>query len=84
MMFPKKAFHTLPLNLVYAFVLLFCVVTTYNVLNLVLKSLGAPGMGVGPILFGVFTTAWDMLFITIKHTARKMLADAWHTAAKGE
>ena len=84
MMFPQKGFYTLPLNLVYAFVLLFCVVTTYNVLNLGLTSLGAASLGVGPILFGVFTTAWDMLFIRIKHTARKMLADAKRAANKGE
>ena len=84
MMFPEKAFWTLPLNLVYAFVLLFCVVTTYNVLNLALTSLGATGLGVGPLLFGEFTTAWDMLFITIKHTARRMFADAKRAAAKGE
>ena len=84
MMFPQKGFYTLPLNLVYAFVLLFCVVTTYNVVNLGLTSLGAASLGVGPILFGVFTTAWDMLFIRIKHTARKMLADAKRAANKGE
>ena len=84
MMFPRKGFASLPLNLLYAFALLFCVVTTYNVLNLALTSLGAPSVGVGPILFSVFTTAWDMLFITIKHTAQKMLADAKRSAAKGE
>ena len=38
----------------------------------------------GPILFGVFATAWDMLFIRIKHTARKVLADARRAADKGE
>ena len=27
--------------------------------------------------------AWDMLFITIKHTARKMLADARRAVDKG-
>ena len=84
MMFPQKGFYTLPLNLIYAFVLLFCVVTTYNVINHVLLRLGGTTLGVGPILFGVFTAAWDMLFITIKHTARKMLADAKRAAAKGE
>ena len=84
MMFPQKGFYTLPLNLLYAFLVLFCVVTTYNVLNHALTSLGAAAVGVGPILFGVFTTAWDMLFIRIKHTARKMLADARRAADKGE
>ena len=84
MMFPQKGFYTLPLNLVYAFVLLFCVVTTYNVLNLALTSFGSASLGVGPILFGVFTAAWDLLFIKIKHMARKMLADARRSANKGE
>ena len=83
MMFPQKGFYTLPLNLIYAFVLLFCVVTTYNVINHVLLRLGGTALGVGPILFGVFTAAWDMLFITIKHTARRALADA-RRSAKGE
>ena len=74
----------MPLNLIYAFLLLFGVVTTYNVINHVLLSLGGSALGVGPILFGVFTAAWDMLFIRIKHTARKMLADAKRAANKGE
>lgn len=76
MMLPKRGFWTLPLNLLYAFWLLFCVVTSYNVLNLLLTRLGGATLGVGPILFGAFTTAWDMLFIAIKRTARRMVADA--------
>ena len=89
MMFPRKSFWTLPLNIIYAFLLLFCVVTTYNAVNAALIGItGAKDtvpLGVGPILFGVFTTAWDMLFIQIKHTARKVFADAKRSAvAKGE
>ena len=88
MMFPKKGFITLPLNILYAYLLLFLVVTTYNVLNLALLSItgakeGTP-LGVEPVLFGVFTTAWDTLLIKIKHTARSVLADARRGAAKGE
>ena len=33
MMFPQRAFYTLPLNLLYAGLLLFLVMTTYNVVN---------------------------------------------------
>ena len=89
MMFPGKGFYTLPLNLLYAFVLLFLVVTTYNALNAALLGLGVAKegtpLGVGPILFGVFTAAWDALLIKIKRTAKQMLADARHQAgAKGE
>ena len=88
MMFPKKGFITLPLNILYAYLLLFLVVTTYNVLNLALLQItgateGTP-LGVEPVLFGVFTTAWDTLLIKIKHTAQSVLADARRSAAKGE
>ena len=80
MMFPQKAFYTLPLNIVYAYVLLFMVVTTYNVVNAAILGLGlAQGgtpLGVGPILFGVFTAAWDTLLIQIKRTGKNVLADA--------
>ena len=76
MMFPQKGFWTLPLNIIYAFLLLFCVVTTYNVINLALRRLGGGMLGVGPILFGAFTTAWDTLLIKIRLTARQMLRDA--------
>lgn len=86
MMFPQKAFYTLPLNIVYAYVLLFLVVTTYNVVNATILGLGlAQGgtpMGVGPILFGVFTAAWDTLLIQIKRTAKNVLSDA-KRGAKG-
>lgn len=87
MMFPQKAFYTLPLNLIYAFVLLFLVVTTYNAVNAAILGLGlAQGgtpLGVGPILFGVFTAAWDTLLIQIKRTAQNVLSDA-RRSAKGD
>ena len=86
MMFPQKAFYTLPLNLLYAGLLLFLVMTTYNVVNAAIIGItGAVGtvpLGVGPILFGVFTTAWDTLLIKLKHTAQSVLADA-RRASKG-
>ena len=86
MMFPQRAFYTLPLNLLYAGVLLFLVMTTYNVVNAAIIGItGAKDtlpLGVGPILFGVFTTAWDTLLIKIKHTAQSVLSDA-RRATKG-
>ena len=39
MMFGKKGFASLPLNVIYAFLLLLCVVMTYNTVNGVLVSL---------------------------------------------
>lgn len=87
MLLPQKGFWTLPLNVLYAGLLLFCVVTTYNAVNAALINItGAAAdsvpLGVEPILFGLFTTAWDTLFIKIKHTAQSVIADA-RRAAKG-
>ena len=79
-MFPKRRFITLPLNVLYAFLLLLCVVTTYNVINTILiAATGAQDsipLGVGPILFGVFCMAWDMLFLNMKRMAKRILDDA--------
>lgn len=80
MMFPARSFLTLPCNILYAFLILACVVATYGVINrLALSVTGASDtvpLGVGPILFGVFATAWDMLFITMKHTLSRIITDA--------
>ena len=84
MMFPKKGFVSLPLNVLYAFVLLFLVVTTYNALNAailaVTKARDTVPIGVEPILFGAFTTGWDMLLLFFKKTAGDILRDAKNSA----
>ena len=80
MMFPQKKFITLFLNILYAFLVLACVVMTYQAINALLVALtGARDtvpLGVGPILFGVLVTAWDQLFITMKRTLIKIFRDA--------
>lgn len=74
MMFPKKSYATFPLNILYAFAVLFLVYMTYNVLNLaIIRLTGVEDkvpLGVGPILFGVFYLCFDMLLIQIKHLFR--------------
>ena len=80
MMFPKKNFLYLPLNVGYALVLLFCVGGTYNAVNAALVGLtGAKDtvpLGVEPIFFGVLTMGWDMLFLAFKRLGRRMVEDA--------
>lgn len=76
MMLPRKGFWTLPLNILYAYILLFLVATSYGAVNLVLGHLNRGALGVGPILFGLFATAWDTLLIAVKRTARNVLRDA--------
>lgn len=77
MMFPKKGMLSFLLNLLYGFVLLFCVYMLYNLINFTINSITgdmeAVPLGVEPILFGVFTMAFDMLFIWIKHLIQRLI-----------
>ncbi len=79
LMVTKEGIPGLLLNLLYGFLVMFCVVTTYHGVNVALMFItGAEGMvlGVEPILFGLFTTAWDTLFIKMKTTLRQMVQSA--------
>ena len=86
MMFPQKKFITLPLNVLYAFLLLFLVVMTYQGINLAaLRFMGADEnavpLGVEPLLFGVFATLWDLLLLFCKRQMRRVVEDAKKSAA---
>ena len=80
MMFPKKGFASLPLNILYAFVLLVCVVMTYNMVNGVIVSVSGEResvpLGVEPLLFGLLATGWDFLFLGIRRLSGRILTDA--------
>ncbi len=81
MMFPKKGYYSFPLNILYAFLVLFCVFLTYSVLNRALIELThAPAdsipLGVEPILFGLFYLGFDLLLIKMKHLALEIYRDA--------
>ena len=85
MMFPRKGYASLPLNLIYAFVLLLAVVGTYHVLNTVIMAVTGAGdtlpLGVEPILFGLITLGWDLLLIKMKHTLVAIGRDAARKAS---
>lgn len=86
MMFPGKKIYFLPLDVVYAILLTACTIMTYNGINL-LAAGGAEQagsvLGVEPILFGIFVTAWDLLFLGCKHLAKRILADAKQKVSAG-
>ena len=86
MMFPGKKIYFLPLDVVYAILLTACTIMTYNGINL-LAAGGAEqagsALGVEPILFGIFVTAWDLLFLGCKHLAKRILADAKQKGSAG-
>ena len=86
MMFPGRKLWWLPFDILYALLLVLCVVMTYNGFNL-LAAGGAenasPVFGVEPILFGIILTLWDLLFLGMKRLCRQMLRDAKRKADAG-
>ena len=89
MMVTVRKFWSLFLNVVYAGLILFCVIKTYYVINVAIgvsanpdSSEKASMLGVEPILFGLFYLGFDMLFITMKNTMVKIIKDAEAKAGK--
>ena len=86
MMFPGRKLYFLPLDAVYGIVLTACTIMTYNGINL-LAAGGAEqsgaAVGVEPILFGVFVTLWDLLFLGCKFLVRRIVSDAKRQVSAG-
>ncbi len=80
MMFPKKGLGAFFGNILYAFFLLFCVYSLYQLFNSAIVSVtgqvDSVPVGVEPILFGLFYMGFDLLFVGMKHLARRIVADA--------
>lgn len=66
MMFPKKKFWTFMANILYAFVVLFCVIELYETLRI----------NVEPILFGLFYMLFDLLFVGMRNLMKIIINDA--------
>ncbi len=87
-----KGFMSLPLNILYGLLLMFCVMQTYHMINVVINALtGAVPLtdgsmpvplGAEPISFGVLAMAWDGLFLLMKRTFRSIVADARASAKR--
>lgn len=86
MMFPKRKFANLFLNIIYCFVILFGIYTLYNLIFIIVGSIKGTEeeivMGVEPILFGVFYMGFDMLFIGMKRMFLRIIEDAKASAKK--
>ncbi len=72
MMFPQTGYISFPLNIIYAYLVLFLVFLIYNAINMAIVAItkapaGTVPLGVEPILFGVFCLGVDLLLIRIKH-----------------
>ena len=88
MMFPQKHWVSLFLNIVYFTFVLICVYALYNAVNVRIAALTGRteevALGVEPILFGILTMAFDLLFISIKNGFITVFRDAKTTAGGRE
>ena len=80
MMFPKKRYWTFFANIIYAFVILMCVIWFYNIINTIGNSIAGTTdkvfIGVEPILFGISYMLFDLGFVGIKNTFISIVSDA--------
>lgn len=87
MMFPKKSFLNLFLNVIYAFVVMSFVYFFYNFVNVVAQNMTGITdkvlFGVEPFSFGLVYLGFDMMFIGLKHLVVKIFREA-NEKAKGE
>lgn len=71
MMFPKKGFITLPLNVIYGYVVVIFVFMIYSAINTIAANVtgnwDVTALGVEPVLFGVFCLGVDLLLLQGKH-----------------
>ena len=85
MMFPRKRYMSLVLNVLYAFLVTLSVLLTYTGINY--AGSGGSGdklvFGIEPIFFGIIYLCFDLLFLWIKHTAKRIVADAKKKVEKG-
>ena len=86
MMFPQKKFITLPLNIVYGYVVLALVYTIYTTINAVAArvtgNMEMVALGVEPVLFGVFCLGVDLLLLQVKHFLVRLVGGAAKKPAK--
>lgn len=81
MMVTVRKFWSIFLNVLYAAVLLFFIVQTYEVVNRLITGTEAANaeyvaVPVEPFLFGLLYMGYDMLFIFIKNMVKKAFRDA--------
>ena len=80
MMITTRKFWSLFLNVIYSGAVLYCIVSTYNIINTALvgdvETAQTVAVPVEPILFGLLYMGFDMLFVTVKNTVVKIFRDA--------
>lgn len=80
----RKGVAGFGMNILCAYVILFCVYSTYSVINFAIVSItGATDtlpLGVEPVLFGLLCMGYDMLLVGMKRLVQGIIRDAKHAA----
>ena len=81
MMYPRRRFVSLPLNILHSALVTVLVYNLYNLINtFAIRHLGAAEdavtLGVEPILFGLFYLGFDLIIIMIKRIFASIVRDA--------
>ena len=80
MVFPRNTILSLFLNIVYSFILMLFVRTTYVAINVAWTAFSgnedALLLDVAPITFGIFVAGWDMVFLMMKRGLQHIVGDA--------
>lgn len=80
LLFPKKGMASFFLNMVYAIVLIILVYMLYGLINRTIIAFtgntDTVPLGVEPVLFGVFTMGFDVLFVKCRNLMKQIIADA--------
>lgn len=88
MMIRPKGVRSFFLNIIYACVIMFCVFMFYNLLNYAIITVTGTEdtipVGVEPLLFGLLSMGFDMLFIGIKRLLTGIIRDAKAAARSGQ
>ena len=86
MMFPKKGFITLPLNVLYGYVIVILVFSIYSAINTIAAHVtgnwDVVALGVEPVLFGVFCLGVDLLLLQGKHLLLRLIGGGVKKPAK--
>lgn len=80
----RKGVAGFGMNLLCAYAILFCVYSTYSLINYVIISVTGVAdtvpLGVEPVLFGLLCMGYDMLLIGFKRMLQSMIRDAKNAA----
>ena len=80
----RKGVAGFGMNLLCAYAILFCVYSTYSLINYVIVSVTGVAdtvpLGVEPVLFGLLCMGYDMLLIGFKRMLQSMIRDAKNAA----